>query len=81
MAHIIDPEQIERARPGAQPRYPWSTWTDGQWRAAVHGDDFVVPPKSFRSCLYHHARTHGLTVHTRLLEDGVAFCFETGKRG
>jgi hypothetical protein len=78
MAHIIDPLTLERAKPGAQPLYPWGEWTDGLWREAVLGEDFTVPPKSFRSCLYHHARTHGLTVHTRLTKDGVAFCFESG---
>ncbi len=53
---------IDRVKKGPEPIYPWSDWTDGEWRVVTQGVDFAegTDPRSFQSYLYERAGLLGL---------------------
>lgn len=76
MAKVVeDPDSWGRpSRKRSEHRsYPWPTWTDGQWREAVQGEDFDCAAQSFMTAIYHHARSYGKTASVRV--DGVKVLF------
>lgn len=72
MAKQIDPSTLP---PDARRKYPWQLWTNGSWWEAEQGDDYTTTHEAFRSNLYSHARRHGLSVHTKTADNGIAFQF------
>lgn len=55
---------------GKSARYPYHTWTDGQWHDAVTSDwEKTIP--SLRATLHQYARAHGFTLMSVGLPNGV----------
>lgn len=76
MATTVDRFESGRAT------YPWSDWANGEIWRAVEGVDFVSTVDGFRSALYCHARSRGLTVRIAVKRDSkqTAVEFQFSKR-
>lgn len=82
MADIIDPPDRVRGRPHGRPsRYPWQEWTDGQWRLAKRGEDYVCKDASFQYLVYQQGYRRGMSGQALVCEDGVKFRFIRKKGG
>jgi hypothetical protein len=61
--------------PGPQPTYDWANWTDGGIWRLKRGEDFALTIKSFREYVYSYAKTHRLSVLTRVEDDCLVVQF------
>ena len=72
MAEIVDGPGPRRGR---LPKYPWQEWTDGHWRFARRGVDYVTRDSTFQNTLYVHGHRFGFQAETRVGENGITFRF------
>jgi hypothetical protein len=67
VAYIDNSVSVKREyRPA---RYDWDRWFDGETWVLTRGEDFDVAAKSFQCQAAAYARTHGITVRTRRIDD------------
>lgn len=55
--------------------YDWTTWADGQPRAAVQGEHFTVVPSAFIAAGHAWAKRNGCTFRSSVSEDQTTVRF------
>ena len=56
-------------------KYAWSEWTDGEAWLLVRGEDYTLNDEAMRAIAHVTAKRRGLTVRTRVSEEGLVVQF------
>jgi hypothetical protein len=74
-------EDFDWGIPGRPAKYPWDEWLDGRIWVLRRGEDFACDVETIRSGAKKRLRKKGMTIRTRIHEEGDVLVMQVVPKG